>query len=276
METFCDMFPLAGKNFPQDADELAASLRDALAEVVTLPKPDAAVQVDGNGFPQLEQVKVDLSGAQISASEPPPKPKPSGKRQPGVSVANLVVIGRPIKYEQNKLDLSLTARQVTFDFARDKEGQPLLVLTGARDGHVEANFSKGDIESLLLTVARDLAEQQKVDVQSLKLNLKSDGTRSLAADVRITAKKMFVTSTIQLRGRADVDDELNVTLSDLTAEGDGMVGKLVASVVQKKIKPLEGKAIPLMAFSLGDVTLRDLKISVTNDVLVSAHFGSGA
>jgi hypothetical protein len=270
------MFPLAGKSFPQDADELAAAIRDALAEVIELPKPDAAVQISGNGFPQLKQVKVNLSGARISATEPPPKPMPSGKRQPGVNVASLEVVGKPIKYEQNKLDLSLKARQVTFDFARDKKGHPLLVLTGARDGHVEARISKADIEALLLAVARELAAQQKVDVQSLKLDLSSDGKRSLSADVRITAKKMFVSSTIHLGARADVDDELKATISDLTAEGDGMVGKLVAGIVQKKLKPMEGRTIPLMTFSLGDVALRDLKISVKNDVQVSAEFGGEA
>jgi hypothetical protein len=30
-----------------------------------------------------------------------------------------------------------------------------------------------------------------------------------------------------------------------------------------------------MAFSLGDVTLRDLKISTKNDVQITAEFGSG-
>src|SRR3954452_5223096 len=267
------MFPLAGKTFPQDADELASAIRDALTEVMSIPKPDTAVKIDGNGFPELKQVKVNLSGAQVSAKEPPPKPKPTGKRQPGVRVANLEVVGKPIKYGQNKLDLSLKARDVAFDFARAKRGNPLLVLTSAKDGHVQAKISKADIESLLLTVARELASHQKVDVQSLKLDLKSDGQRSVAADVKITAKKLFVTSTVHLTGRVDVDDELNAKLSDLGAEGEGMVGKLVAGVVQKKIKPHEGETIPLMTFSLGDVSLRDLKISVKNDVQVSAEFG---
>jgi len=269
------MFPLSGKTFPQDAETLAEAIRGALAEVISLPKPDTAVKIEGNGFPRLKQVKVNLSGAQISAKEPPPKPNPTGKRQAGVSVGNLEVAGKPIRYEQNKLDLSLRARDVTFDYARDKKGQPLLVLTNARDGHVEAKISKADIESLLFTVARELAKQHNVDVQSVKLDLTSDGTRSVAADVRITATKLFVTSTIHLRGRADVDDELNAKLSDLTAKGDGVIGKLVAGIVERKLKPYEGELIPLMAFSLGDVSLRDLKISVKSDVQVSAEFGSG-
>ena len=268
------MFPLAGKNFPQHADELADSIRDALSEVISLPKPDAAVKIDGNGFPRLKQVRVNLTGAQISAKEPPPKPMPTGKRLPGVRVGNLEVVGKPIRYEKNELDLSLKARAVSFDFARDKQGNPMLVLTSAQEGHVEAKISKADIESLLLTFARELAAQHNVEIQSLKLDLTSDGKRSLAADVRITATKMFVTSTIHLCGRADIDDELNATLSNLTAEGDGIVGKLVATLVQKKVKSHEGEIIPLMTFSLGDVTLRDLKISVKSDVQVSAEFGS--
>jgi hypothetical protein len=267
------MFPLAGKTFPQDAEELASAIRDALTEVISIPKPDAAVKIDGNGFPRLKQVKVNLTGAQVSAKEPPPKPKPTGKRQPGVRVGSLEVVGKPIRYEQNKLDLSLRARDLAFDFARDKAGQPLLVLTSARDGHVEAKISKADVESLLLTFARELASQHKVEVKSLKLDLTSDGQRSLAADVRITATKV-VTSTVHLTARVDIDDELNATISNLGAGGEGIIGKLVANLVQKKIKVHEGEVIPLMTFSLGDVTLHDLKISVTDDVQVSAEFGA--
>lgn len=270
------MFPLAGKEFPTDSDELADSIREALSEVFSLPKPASAVVIDGDKFPSLKSVKINLTGASLEASEPPPKPAPTGKRHEGISVKDLQIVGKPIQYEQNQLNLSLTARDVSFDFARDKKGHPLLVLTDAAEGHVEAKISKADIESLLLTLANDLAKQQGMKIQDLQLELTSEGKRSVAADVLITAKKMMVSGTIRITGQLDVDDELVATISNLQASGEGMVGNLVSGIVQNKLKPHEGTQIPLMAFSLGDIALRDLRISVKNQVQVSADFGSTA
>src|SRR5438045_5328427 len=136
------MFPLAGKTFPADSEQLKQAIGGALAEVFALPKADSAVKVDGARFPNLKQIKVNLNGATVSIDEPPPQPKATGKRQPGIHVGDLEIIGKPIKYEQNKLDLMLKASDVKFDFARDKSGQAMLVLTDAADGHVEAKISK--------------------------------------------------------------------------------------------------------------------------------------
>ncbi|MDQ3441657.1 MAG: hypothetical protein M3478_15040, partial [Planctomycetota bacterium] len=137
------MFPLAGKNFPTSSDELATSIEEALGDVFTLPKKNG-VTIDGAKFPALKTVKINLSGATVSAKEPPPKPRPVGKRQPGVRVAKLEVTGQPIQYEQTKLSLKVTGSGLAFDFARDKKGNPLLVLAEAEDGKVEAKISKKD------------------------------------------------------------------------------------------------------------------------------------
>src|SRR5688500_3140878 len=137
------MFPLAGREFPGNAEELESALTDALAEVFTLKKK-GVVSIDGGDFPDLDSVSVNLDGAQVSATEPPPKPIGVGKRKPGLTVGELEVSGHPIRYEQTKLDLDLTATGLTFDFDRDKQGRPVLVLTDAEDGRVEAKISKKD------------------------------------------------------------------------------------------------------------------------------------
>ncbi len=269
------MFPLAGKEFPTSSDELASSIEDALAEVFTLPKK-CGVTVDGAKFPALKTVKINLSGATVSATEPPPKPKPTGKREPGVRVEKLDITGHPIQYEQTKLNLKVTGSGLVFDFARDKKGKPLLVLAEAEDGKVEAKITKKDIETLLMEAAGVAAKQQGITIQGLDLNLKSDGPRSVAAVVRVKAKKMLMSGTIVITGKLDIDDDLNATVSDLNCTGEGMVGTLAAGVVKAKIERYDGTTIPLMAFSLGDVALRDLKIKVKDSVEVSAAFGKQA
>lgn len=269
------MFPLAGKTFPESSEALARSIEDALGEVFNLPKKSVVNVTDGK-YPRLKSVRINLSGASVSATEPPPKPRPSGKREDGPRVDKLEITAQPVKYEKTQLNLKVSGTGLQFDFARDKKGHPLLVLTDAEDGKVEAKISKADLETLARAAAEMAAEQQGIRIQDLDLDLRSDGPRSVALEVRIKAKKLMVSGTLIITGRLDVDDDLNATVSKLNAEGEGMVGTAAAALVQKKIKSYNGMEIPLMAFSLGDVALRDLKISVKKDVSVSAVFGKEA
>src|SRR5437588_5791974 len=200
------MFPLAGNTFPTNGDELAAAIEGALAEVLKLRKAHSAVTVVGNNFPAIKQLLISLDGACIELNEPPPKPTPSGKRVPGITVEHLGVSGHPIQYEKSKLDMDLTARGVAFDFATDKSGRPLLVLKDAEQGHVEAKMSKADLQSALLAAATAAAKTQGVTIQDLQIDLTSEGDRSLAADVKVKAKKLMMSGTVHITGKVDLDD----------------------------------------------------------------------
>jgi hypothetical protein len=269
------MFPLSGKSFPADAGALAESITTALSSIFTLPDNDAVSIEGGAKFPSLKSVTIDLDGATVSANKPPPKPVGTGKqRQPGPSVEKLELSAQPIRYEQAKLNLKLTATGLAFDFDRDKQGNPLLVLTDAKSGKVDARISKDDIESLLKEAAAVAAKQQGIKIQDLQLDLTKAGPLAVAADVRVTAKKMMMTGTIHITGRLDIDDELNATVSNLDCKGEGMIGGAAAGIVKKKLTPYEGTTVPLMAFSLGDVALRDLKIDLKKDLHVTAAFGA--
>jgi hypothetical protein len=270
------MFPLAGKEFPTSSEELCEAIQTALTEVFTLPAKKEAVTVSGGKFPSLKTVKINLNGASVSATEPPPKPKVSGKREEGITVEKFELTGQPIEYEQTKLNLKVHGNGLVFEFGRDKKGKPVLVLSDADDGKVEAKITKEDIETLLTAAATMAAKQQGITIQDLELELQSDGPRSVAADVRVKAKKLMMSGVINITGKLDIDDELNATLSDLRCTGEGIIGATAAGIVQKKLAPYDGMEVPLMAFSLGDVALRDLKITVKDSVQVSAAFGKEA
>jgi len=270
------MFPFSGKTFPTNGEELAAAIEGALAEVLNLKKAHSAVTVVGREFPAVRQLLISLDGATIKLDEPPPKPSPSGKRSPGITVEHLGVSGHPIQYEKSKLELELTARDVTFDFAKDKSGRLLLVLQDAQEGHVEAKIGKADLQSAILAVATAAAKTQGVTIQDLQVDLTSTGDRSAAADVKVKAKKLMMSGTLHIQGKVDIDDELNATLSGLTCTGEGVVGSMAAKFLEGYLKKYNGKKFPLMAFSLGDVTLHDLTISTRNAVQVSASFGRKA
>jgi hypothetical protein len=267
------MFPLAGKTFPTSGDELGSAIQAALEEVLTFPKKGNAVKVAEADFPAVKSLKIDLSNATVNADNPPPAPKPKGKRSTGITVAQLDVTGHPIFYEKSKADLELKAKGLTFDFAHDAKGNALLVLTDAKDGHVQVKISKDDLRAMLLAAASTAAKAQGVTIQDLEVNLEADGDRALSADVRVKAKKMMMSGVVHVRGKAEVDDNLVATLSGLSCTGEGMIGGMAAGFLQGKLKSFDGKKIPLMTFSLGDVTLRDLKVSTKPQIQLSASFG---
>lgn len=269
------MFPLSGKKFPTTSEELDESITAALTDVFTVEGDEEdVVVIEGGKFPALKTVSIDLDNATVSASKPPPKPIGTGKREPGPRVAKLELTAAPIRYEQAKLNLKVTATGLEFDFDRDKKGNPLLVLTDAKSGKVDARISKDDIEKLLTEAAGVAAKQQGITIADLDLELKKAGPLAVAADVRVKAKKLMMTGVIHITGRLDIDDELNATVSDLDCTGEGMIGTAAAGIVKKKLTPYDGASVPLMAFSLGDVALRDLKIDLKKDLHVTAAFGA--
>jgi len=268
------MFPLAGKDYPESSDELAESIQEALSEVLTFPKNGDVVKITGGTYPDFKSVKVDLSGATVSTDSPPPPPKPKGKREPGPSAEKLNVIGKPIHYKDSEANVELTATGVRFDYAHDaKSGNAMLVLADAEGGHVVFSVDKDDLQSLLLAAASVGAKQQGVTIQDLQAKFTSDGPRTLDAEVRVKAKKMVMSGTVVLKGRVDIDDALVATVSNLAATGEGMMGNMAAGMLQGKLREAEGKKIPLTTFSLGDLTLKDLKISTDKGLKISADVG---
>jgi len=266
------MFPLAGKTFPGSAEELESAINEALAEYFDATDEQSVASVSGE-FPKLKSVMIDLDDAEIRTSKTPPKPKPGGKRQRGPTVQKFDLSAQPIRYEQAGLYLKLTASDLKFDFDRDRKGAPMLVLTGAGSGKVDARISKADIEALATEAATMAAEGQGITIQELDLKLTSSGPRSIAAEVRVKARKLLVSGVIHITGQLDIDDELNATISDLECTGEGLIGNTAAALVQPKLKPYDGKTIPLMTFSLGDVVLKDVKIDVAKkDLHVTAAF----
>ena len=61
-------------------------------------------------------------------------------------MSQLEVSGHPIKYEASKIEVQLKGTGLEFEFAKDKKGNPLLVLTDAEDGNVDLKVAKADIK----------------------------------------------------------------------------------------------------------------------------------
>jgi hypothetical protein len=243
-----------------------------MEQMLRFPQRSGVVNATGD-YPGLDQVKINLTDAMVVTEALPPRPEAASDRQPGISVASLDVVGKPIRHQAAKVDFSLSARGLGFDFARDPEGNPMLVLRSAEAGSVEVDVSRQDLQSLVAAAAATAVKPHGITIQDLQLNLTNLGPRSLHAEVRVKAKKAFVSGTLVLSGRANIDDELIATLSEVSISGDGMIGKLAAGALKGKLADIEGEKIPLTTVSLGDVRLHDLNVSTDPSLHVTAAFG---
>src|SRR5262245_6103246 len=99
------MLPLGGLSFPTNRDELTAALTEGLADVVRVP-PRRSLSLDvGQGYPALDQLRVDLSGSTVRPQYRPAPP--SGPGQPGVSVTDLRIEGKPLSYGEAAVHFEL-------------------------------------------------------------------------------------------------------------------------------------------------------------------------
>jgi hypothetical protein len=64
------------------------------------------------------------------------------------------------------------------------------------------------------------------------------------------------------------------TASNLTADGDGMVGNIAVSFIRPHLTKLNGTPLPLLAFSLGSVKLRSINVATDDGLRITAEFGS--
>jgi hypothetical protein len=104
--------------------------------------------------------------------------------------------------------------------------------------------------------------------------LRSKSSRSLAAEVRLRAKKLFLSASIRITGQLDLDEELNARISGLNCAGDGAIATMACGVLKPHLEKIDGREFPLMSLPLGKIRLRDVQLAVGDKLSVTAQFGS--
>lgn len=267
------MFHLSTDHFPENAADLSAALLGTLRELFTLPSGREPIRITGP-YPVLDELRIDLSGASARADQRLHRPLGVQQPNPGPSVREFEVCAEPLLIENAAMRLHLHARQAQFHYNRDRRGRAVMVLAAAQDGQVEAHLTRADIEAILLAGAQAAAQERGLTLKDVNLKLTQLDSRSVGIDLHVTVKKLFVTAPFHLAGQIHIDDALNAELRNLTCDGEGMIASLVGNLVRPHLQRLNGRQIPLMALSLGQIRLRDLRLSVTDGLHIHASFAS--
>jgi hypothetical protein len=265
------MFPLNTSNFPSNATDLARRLNESLRDLFQLP--NEAVVIHEVSYPHLASLAVSLDGAQLRG-QPPPVPSPTGASTLALTVDSFVAKGSQISIGPAAVDFALEAKDVHLHRASDPEGNTVLMLHSAADGRIEVSASPANLEALIAEMAKTEASKHGVAIDSVQLSIRSNSPRSLAAEVRLRAKKLFLSTSLRITGQVDLDDELNARISDLDCTGEGAMGGIACGVLKPHLEKIDGRQFSLMSLPLGEVRLRDVRIAAGDKLSITAEFGS--
>ena len=267
------MFPLNIETFPATAADLAQHLNAGIRQLFGVTRNP--VELREKSYPQLESLVVSLDGA-VLPERPPPMPSVASSPEPALTIDSFRVSASPLSVGPALVDFQLVAQGVELHRAIDRSGHFLLLLHNAANGRVEIVAAVSDLETLIAQVAKAEAGRHGVNLESVQLSLRSRSSRSLAAEVRLRAKKLFVSASLRITGQLDLDEQLNARISGLDCTGDGAIASVACGILKPHLQKLEGREFSLMSLPLGEVRLRDVRIAVGEKLSISAEFGSAA
>ncbi len=262
------MIPLSGSNFPQSLDELSNAIRDGLSAHGIAARD---IRSDGGTFPKIDQLQIDLTGANVSRTSR--LPLAISDPTDTVTVRALHIRAKPLLAEGTPLQLALDAQEVTLGFARDAAQRPLLMLVASSTGTVSFEANRADLENLLKTLAADAAAKQGAEIKAVRLEFTARSSKSLDLRAEITAKVFVMSTVLTVTARVEVDDELNLRARHLKATGEGMIANLAAGYLRPRFEKIESRTIPLASHAFADVQLKDIVISGTDSLRIEASFG---
>lgn len=264
------MFPLYTATFPSSATDLARLLNESLQRIFVAESDPVTIRE--HSYPHLDAISISLDGARLRA-DPPRPPVISGKTSPALEVDQLTLSASPLFLGPAAVALALSAREVQLGQGKDSADQIVLSLESATDGNIEISMGQTDLEALIAKLAQNQASKQGITIDGVQLKLRQKSAHSLAAEVRLRARKLFLSASIQVTGQLELDDELNLKISDLNCTGDGGIATLACGILKPYLQKIDGREFPLMSLPLGEIRLRDVQLAVGERISVTAGFG---
>lgn len=267
------MFPLYEQRLPQTVDGLARTLKGSLQRALQIP--GNPVLVRETRYPDLAEIAIDLSGAKVRPN-PPRLTPPAGSGVPAITVQHFALKAEPLSIGDAALDLRIVANGLVLHRNGDEEGNLFLQLQRADTGRIVVAMTQRNLEILVDQIAKKEAGKQGVAIEQMELRLTSRGPRSLGAEVRVQARKLFMRAVIRLAGVLKIDEQLVARASGLTCSGDGPLAAIACGFFTPHLQALQNREFPLLALPLGGIQLRDIYVNVGDGIEVGAEFGTAA
>jgi len=248
------VFRLEGPDLPTEGDALVCALAGGFEESIEPETKSPAVTVAGDGWPDLEGLVVDLTGCRLRTDRSAFGATADGATVPGPGVGDLSVRGRPVTVGGTAVTLDIAARGAEFRFSEDAD-PVVMVIDRCAGGEMYLHIDHDELESRITAGLEEKAGAQGAKILAVDLDLAQAEGNRVDVEVAVTLRMMFK-AKVRARGRLRLGDDLTLVVEEATIRGDGMNGKMVASIVKPQLVQLGGKE-----FALGSLLPRGVALS---------------
>jgi hypothetical protein len=266
------MLPLGNGPLPVDARSLADSIRRGFASVFDLGPAKFSVDGGGLAWPSVGAIAIDLTHANGSLDRPDAPDSKDVVDPIEVSAGSIRLFGKPIQFDDASVALDLSTQAARIRLWHEKSGRGFWSVASAGNGSLHLDVLVRDLESMLMTIVRPLAEKERVDIRKVNLTMRPIDDRSLSVEIVITAGKSIFSAVLHVGGTLALDDHLNARLDRLTCRGEGMIGSAAAAMVRPKLEEVFREPIALASVLGPGIKLNQIKLGVTDRVTVDARW----
>jgi hypothetical protein len=265
------MIPLGRKDVPSPRDDLAQALDAALHRFVQ--KSGRIVDLRSRVFPLVDEIRINLDRAKFDSPAPPPA-KVEGETALAFETAVVTVSGRNISVRGVPLDLRMEMRDVVFHKGVDANGDAVLLVHRAREGQLVLSAAQLALEQAIGQLGGEKARLWGVDLERVRLAMRARSRRSLAADIKIQAKKFFARANIDIYAQLDISNEFVAKISELKCKGDGKLGSFACAALAPVFERMKSESFALKSLPLGGLQIHDVHVAVADTVELTIDFGS--
>src|SRR5437588_5474959 len=233
------MLSLGRKDFPSPRADLAQALDAALHRFVQKSGP--IVDLRSRVFPLVDELRINLDGAKLD-SPCPPLAKIEGETALAFETAVVNVRGRNISIRGVPLNLRMEIRDVVFHKGADANGDAVLVIHRAGEGQLAVSAGQLELEEAIARLGGERARLWGVDLEQVRLSMRARSRRSLAADIKVQAKKFFARANIDIYAQLDISNEFVVKVSEFKCKGDGKLGSFACAALAPLSEKLKSNA----------------------------------
>ena len=167
-------------------------------------------------------------------------------------------------------------RDVVFHKGADANGDAVMLIHRAREGQLALSAGQLELEEAIVRIAGAKARLYGVDLEQVRLAMRARSRRSLAADIKIQAKKFFARANIDIYAQLDISNEFVAKVSELRCKGDGKLGSFACAALAPFFEKLKSNTFPLKSLPLDGLQIHDVHIAVADTVELTVDFGSAA
>lgn len=267
------MILLGTDEIPLTTEEWTSALHQGLKHIIS-ENESIRVFVDNetNSDSTLLNIVVEVHGGNVDASTLK-KTASLNKLSNGPGIKKINLMLSSVSVDDIPAFLEVDGKNLDSEILRDSQGRLWLAPCGINTdsrcdflGKVQITSLKNFIEKK----AFELAKKNGAALTRIDVRFKSMSDKQVEVMANLEGRKFGMSAGLIASGKLEIDSNCDLIISDLEVSGNGGMGSMVAGLLSPEINKWSGKKIAISQYVLNGLSVTDAKVSVDNNITISA------